>query len=93
MAEAVSEQGLPSDRQQRRLRKHFNLAEQPMDPKSSEPAGPDENEDEHPFFRDPSILAKVNRHLRVASSDVGDRSGRAGTDDDQPQEPHALRSQ
>lgn len=93
MAEAASDQGQGPERQQRRLRKQFNLAEQPVDTKPGETGGPDQNEDEHPFFRDPNILAKVNRHLRVVCGERGSRSGGAGADGSESAEPDAVRAQ
>ena len=51
---------------QRRLRKQFNLAEQAYDnTRYTDGHIMEENEDEHPFFRDHRILSKVNKHLKV----------------------------
>lgn len=94
MAEAGSEPGTERvQQQQRRLRKQFNLAEQNMETKAGEQNVQAENEEEHPFFRDPSILAKVNRHLRVAWGERGDRGGGARADNDQPTEHDGLHPQ
>ena len=93
MAEAGSEQGQGPERQQRRLRKQFNLAEQPADLKPGEPGMSDEKEEDHPFFRDPNILPKVNRHLRVVCAEPGGRGGGARAYGAEPAEPAAVRAQ
>lgn len=74
MAENLDEGEPKRPKKDRALRKAFELKD-PKDDESGDQSGPERKSkleirsNLHPFFRDPLLLPKVNRHLRVVSTD------------------------